>query len=101
MDSETERRIRERAYEIWVKEGRQHGRDAEHWEQARAEILAEADAAQTHAGGPETPPRPQSAPPPAASDAPLRSRRVDGDPPSRSEPIGGSAAAKPKRGRKA
>lgn len=100
MDSETERRIRERAYEIWVKEGRPHGRDAEHWEQAKAEILAEADAAQGQVGRPETPPPAQPPASPAASDAPLRSRRASGDPASRTEPMGGSAAGKPKRGRK-
>jgi hypothetical protein len=41
MDSETERRIRERAYGIWQREGRPHGRAAEHWQQAVAEIEAE------------------------------------------------------------
>jgi Protein of unknown function (DUF2934) len=41
MDSEKERRVRERAYDIWQREGRPHGRDAEHWQQAAAEVEAE------------------------------------------------------------
>lgn len=31
-------RIRARAYAIWEREGRPHGRDEAHWEQARREI---------------------------------------------------------------
>jgi len=31
-------RIRERAYEIWVSEGRPEGRHSEHWEQAHREL---------------------------------------------------------------
>jgi hypothetical protein len=36
-----EERIRQRAYEIWVREGQPQGRDAEHWAQACREIEAE------------------------------------------------------------
>jgi hypothetical protein len=32
-------RIRARAYEIWEEEGRPHGRDREHWQQAEAADL--------------------------------------------------------------
>jgi hypothetical protein len=32
--------IRERAYVIWIAEGRPHGRDLAHWQRARHEILA-------------------------------------------------------------
>jgi Protein of unknown function (DUF2934) len=32
--------IRERAYGIWVAEGRPHGRDLAHWQRARHELLA-------------------------------------------------------------
>jgi DUF2934 family protein len=35
-----EKSISERAYEIWDSEGRPEGRDAEHWEQASAELAA-------------------------------------------------------------
>jgi len=33
--------IRHRAYLIWEREGRQHGRDYEHWVQAQIELAAE------------------------------------------------------------
>ena len=32
--------IRERAYGIWIAEGRPHGRDLAHWQRARHELLA-------------------------------------------------------------
>ena len=38
MDQEIECRIRERAYEIWEEEGRPHGREAQHWQQAAGEM---------------------------------------------------------------
>ncbi|MBX6370492.1 MAG: DUF2934 domain-containing protein [Rhodospirillales bacterium] len=41
MSKTREERVRERAYEIWEQEGRTHGRDAEHWRRAEAEIAAE------------------------------------------------------------
>lgn len=47
MTGDVERRIRERAYEIWESEGQPEGRSDEHWQQARAEFSdasAEADA---------------------------------------------------------
>jgi hypothetical protein len=34
-----EHRIRERAHSIWIEEGRPQGRDLEHWERARHELL--------------------------------------------------------------
>ncbi|WP_429232422.1 DUF2934 domain-containing protein [Inquilinus ginsengisoli] len=34
-------RIRQRAYDIWHREGRPDGREQEHWDQAVAEIEAE------------------------------------------------------------
>ena len=33
--------IRQRAYQIWEREGRPHGRDFEHWVQAQVELTAE------------------------------------------------------------
>ena len=32
--------IRERAYGIWIAEGRPHGRDLAHWQRAHQELLA-------------------------------------------------------------
>ena len=43
MQSQADRdaRIRDRAYQIWLSEGRRHGRDEAHWQQAVREIEAE------------------------------------------------------------
>jgi hypothetical protein len=41
MTAEEEQQIRERAYSIWEREGRQHGRDLDHRLRAEAEIAAE------------------------------------------------------------
>jgi hypothetical protein len=46
MQAETEldRRIRERAFQIWVEENKPEGKDKEHWERAKAEIALHGDA---------------------------------------------------------
>ncbi|SDR64198.1 Protein of unknown function [Rhizobiales bacterium GAS113] len=36
-----ESRIREKAYKLWVADGRPHGRDCEHWELARELVAIE------------------------------------------------------------
>ncbi|HLI12554.1 MAG TPA: DUF2934 domain-containing protein [Alphaproteobacteria bacterium] len=36
-----EEKIRERAYQIWEREGRPHGRDGLHWQKAEEEIASE------------------------------------------------------------
>jgi hypothetical protein len=41
MTSNRNERIRIRAHEIWEREGRPEGRQAEHWEQAEREIESE------------------------------------------------------------
>jgi hypothetical protein len=41
MTAEEEQQIRERAYSIWEREGRPHGRDVDHRLRAEAEIAAE------------------------------------------------------------
>lgn len=41
MQSSRDERIRERAYHIWVAEGRIEGRQDEHWQQAEREIANE------------------------------------------------------------
>jgi hypothetical protein len=43
-------RIRQRAYEIWEREGRPEGREQEHWEQAEREIAKARGARQAAAG---------------------------------------------------
>jgi hypothetical protein len=37
-----EDRIRERAYGIWISEGRPHGRELAHWQRAHHELQSEA-----------------------------------------------------------
>ena len=42
-------KIEQRAYEIWEREGRPHGKALEHWDQAVAEIAREEEEAQAKA----------------------------------------------------
>lgn len=42
MTPDRDERIRQRAHEIWERDGRPHGRHDEHWQRAREEIEAEA-----------------------------------------------------------
>ena len=35
QEAALQRRIRERAYQLWLEDGRPEGRDSEHWERAR------------------------------------------------------------------
>jgi hypothetical protein len=62
-----EERIRKRAHQIWEREGKPHGRDAEHWRQAASEIDAEAAASDLE-------PKPTEPAEPEAS--PARRRRA-------------------------
>jgi hypothetical protein len=39
-DANLERRIRERAFQIWIEEGQPRGRDKEHWLIAEAELVS-------------------------------------------------------------
>ena len=66
MQSDRDARIRERAYQIWVSEGRRHGLHEAHWQQAEREIEAE-----EAAGGTKSPTRPARAraKPPVTSEA--------------------------------
>ncbi|ESX64915.1 MULTISPECIES: DUF2934 domain-containing protein [unclassified Mesorhizobium] len=44
MDDDRHEKIRQRAYEIWVREGRPHGEHERHWQQAKRELdLDDAD----------------------------------------------------------
>jgi hypothetical protein len=46
-----EERIKERAYAIWLAEGRAHGKHHEHWHRAEREIAAEETAGDPTGGG--------------------------------------------------
>jgi hypothetical protein len=50
MRSDREERIKERAYAIWLAEGRVHGKHQDHWHRAEREIAAE-EAGSEPAGG--------------------------------------------------
>jgi len=62
MQSQSDRdaRIRDRAYQIWLSEGRPHGHDEAHWRQAAREIEAEEAAA---AGAKQAPVTSEASPP--------------------------------------
>ena len=55
MTAEEEQQIRERAYSIWEREGRPHGRDLDHQLRAEAEIAAERARGGVTAHQPEVP----------------------------------------------
>jgi hypothetical protein len=44
MNSEKQRRIEQRAYELWEAEGQLHGKDEEHWHRAARDVEAEESA---------------------------------------------------------
>jgi hypothetical protein len=100
MDSDEEARIRERAYEIWAREGRPHGKDEEHWQRARAEISAESGAVADRAAAGSKPqaerPTTATVAPDTGAAPPLRSRRAAAK--ARTSESGGGAG---RRGRKA
>jgi hypothetical protein len=41
MQSDRQERIKERAYQIWVEEGRVHGKHVEHWRRAEHQLAEE------------------------------------------------------------
>ncbi|MGH7001373.1 MAG: DUF2934 domain-containing protein [Stellaceae bacterium] len=89
MESDRERRIREKAYDIWVREGRPHGRDAEHWQKAEAAITSAEDMAMGAAA------RRAIADSGAGGEMPVRSRRA-----AEEAREGGKPGANARRGRK-
>ncbi|MET0942788.1 MAG: DUF2934 domain-containing protein [Mesorhizobium sp.] len=61
MIGDREERIRQRAHEIWEREGRPHGADDRHWHQAAREV----DAEDLNASGPSHTPEVAGAKAPA------------------------------------
>jgi hypothetical protein len=70
MHQDRDQQIRERAYHIWEREGRPHGRQAAHWAQALSELEAEGRALAAQ--------KPTTTA--AEEDAPVRSRPVTTSP---------------------
>jgi Protein of unknown function (DUF2934) len=60
MEAASDEAIRERAYFIWVREGRQHGRELEHWLQAESELTRLAGTRRRTQRGGATTARPRS-----------------------------------------
>lgn len=61
MTTPDEDSIRRRAYAIWEREGRPHGRDRDHWLQAQWELTGE-EAAASHPAEEILPLKPKAAP---------------------------------------
>jgi hypothetical protein len=72
MQSQSDRdaRIKDRAYQIWLSEGRPHGRDEAHWHRAEREVEAEATGAGSADTGGTRPTRPMKAPVASEADLP-------------------------------
>jgi hypothetical protein len=64
MQSQSDRdsRVRDRAYRIWLSQGRPDGHDAAHWHQAQREIEAEDAGSAGGKPAPARPARPKKAP---------------------------------------
>jgi hypothetical protein len=64
MSRDAEALIQVRAYEIWEREGRPHGRDREHWFQAVKELIdgVASDIAEVQAAAPELPKKAKARP---------------------------------------
>jgi hypothetical protein len=56
VDDANHRLIQERAYQIWLREGRPHGRDQDHWRQAEQEVAKQYHASDAR---PDTSARPK------------------------------------------
>ena len=54
MRSDRQRRIEQRAHEIWEAEGRPHGKHEEHWQRAEREITGGRGARASGSGGKST-----------------------------------------------
>src|SRR5258708_9204885 len=97
MDSDKEARIRERACKIWVRGGRPHGKDAEHWQKAEAESGAVADRAAAGSKPRTEAPSTATVAPGASAAPPLRSRRAAANPPRANPPGTRETGGTPRR----
>jgi hypothetical protein len=67
MTDDRQHRIRQRAHAIWENQGRPHGADSQHWEQATREIDAEDAAAKKKPARAAAAAKPKAAAKPAAA----------------------------------
>lgn len=118
MREDRTRRIQERAYALWEREGRPPGREAQHWSQAEREVAAEDEALAAGSIDPLAKPRPrkpkpvrinvEEAPKPRRGDAATAEIDVSAKAPPRTRgrkakavTEDGAAAPRTTRGRKA
>ncbi len=99
MMEDRTRRIEERAHSLWEMEGRPHGRDAQHWQQAEREIDAE-DAARASAAAADTTARGRKPKPKGAATKARKAMQTSEEP--AAGPTADAAAEEPAktRGRK-
>ncbi|WP_368856826.1 DUF2934 domain-containing protein [Paracoccus acridae] len=90
------RRIEERAHSLWEMEGRPHGRDAQHWQQAEREIDAE-DAARASATSADTTARGRKPRPKAAATKARKTAQASQGP--EASPTADAAAEEPAKAR--
>lgn len=107
MTNEREERIRQRAHDIWEREGRPHGRHDDHWRRAKEEIETESGAGTPAEVGKPSARAKGAKASPAASPRPMATGEVtsegtkpDGAPPSPAQlrRHSGGKAAQPSAG---
>jgi hypothetical protein len=104
MQSDRDARIKDRAYQIWLSEGRRHGQHDAHWQQAEREIAAEEAPSGGRKASPAGPARTRAklpvtreASPVTVSKARARDEAAAKKPRTRSAAATGSDAAAPAR----
>jgi len=83
MDKKSHGDIARRAYEIWERQGRPHGKDFDHWLEAERQDNGQGKAARPEtrdSRSPASPERGRSAPQPQTSPTPAPSPRADQPP---------------------
>ena len=80
MTPDQEERIRQRAHELWEREGRPHGRHDNHWQQARDEIEAESLQMESMKGVSADPTQDSPAPSPKRRARPAKAEGSAADP---------------------
>jgi uncharacterized membrane protein len=88
MESEKDRKIRERAYELWVQSGRSEGTSEQHWYQAEQEYAAGSESPDTSAAAGSA-----GAAPTSAKKAP-RARAASSSASSAAKPVATGASAR-------
>lgn len=96
---DTEQRIREQAHRLWEEEGRPHGREIDHWEQARFLVQSEANPEARQQPNPDVENRADgsTSPPPPEPIEPIEAIGNQGKVPDRLADQGDKSAAPARR----